>query len=405
LGDAKPAAMIHPKPTRLAFVLSLFCGIACGIGCGQLLGYDDLVPAERDASTVVDAIAEVSDAAPPNGRWPERPPGPIAASGKGKKLWLEGKHFYLGAYTHLGVKSPSAWREWGFDLDRVCTGADEAASNTGVCKRAAGAEATTLLDGDECRDNNFGSQLVRRVLSLVTADFEGKLNTSVMTGSGTWVFMVDDLDDGPDDAYAPGAMYVVGPLPGVEIPKFDGTDVRKAVIDSLEGSDLSKPVLKFPKGYVAGNVWVSGELAPMTLIFPVGKTSVPLAMASGIVTLALRDDHTAAATGVIAGALSIPSLLAFIEPIAASSGICPGTGLYDSVAAGFVNYVDLVLDAKDLQDPTKPCDGMSVGLGLDMSTLAPITEVMPSEPPGVTKCSDAGVDATTDAAADAKDAG
>jgi len=378
----------------LAFVL-----LQCGIGCGQLLGYDDLVARTEDASTAdlgSDIGADVSDAAIGGVMWPLRPEGAATPSGKGKKLWIAVKHFYLGSYDHLGVKKVDAWREWGYDLDRVCTGVSQAADNSGVCKRADGADPAVLLDGDDCRDNNFGSQLIRKVLALVVADFEGRANESLRNGSGTWVLQLEDVDEGKDDTYAPGSFFLVGPLPDGEIAKFDGTDVRKALTDSVEGSDPSKPRVRFPNAYIKDDTWVSGDLAVLHLLFPVGRSALPLDFTPGVITMHLNDKRDAASDGIVAGGLTVDALTGFVKPLALEGGVCPGSGLYDSMIGQFKAYPDLVLGAKNLQDPSKPCDGISAGLGFDTTNIVPVTEVMPSVPPDTSKCSDAGVDAPSD---------
>ena len=35
-----------------------------------------------------------------------------------------------------------AWKEWGYDLDKVCTSVDDSIKNVGTCRRVAGATPT-----------------------------------------------------------------------------------------------------------------------------------------------------------------------------------------------------------------------------------------------------------------------
>ena len=375
-------------------------------GCAQILGYQDLAPAGPDASTgatddgstsevASDARVDAADALSAGVRWPSRPTGARTPSGKGKTLSLAAQSFHIGSLTHLGVKSDTAWREWGYDLDDTCTDEASAKAGVGTCKPAKGATPLTLVDGDRCRDNNFGSQLVTKLLNVFSPDFEAKGNMSVRNGSGTWVFAIEDLDDGVDDPYAPGTYYLVAPFAdGVPNPQFDGTDVRTIDARSVLDSDPKKPRMRFPDAYVAGNVWVSGDLAPMTLLFPNGKApAAPLDFKVAVVTAKLADDHTAGREGNLTGVVSPDGLLDFLRPVAEAGGVCSGNPVFATLSSSIAQYPDLVLGAKGLQDPTVTCDGISVGLGFDLGPvkLGPSIQTVPISPG---KCAgDAGPDA------------
>ncbi|MEO7091762.1 MAG: hypothetical protein ABI175_00840, partial [Polyangiales bacterium] len=350
-------------------------------GCAQLLGYADLEGAAPDAAldasldaaasdSPTDAASEV-DAIAGGARWPSRPAGERVASGKGSSLALGVQSFHIGSLTRLGERAPNAWREWGFDLDDTCT--DEAAANAGVgtCKPASGSAAINLIDGDNCRDNNFGSQLVVKVLNVFSPDFETKGNASVHTGSATWVFVIDDLDDGADDPYAPGTYYLVTPFAdGAPNPAFDGTDVRTIDTRSVIDGDPKKVRQRFPNGYVAGNVWVSGDLGPATFLFPNGKAAAaPLDIPAVVLTMRLATDHEGGREGNLAGVITPAGLVDFIRPVAESGGVCSTNPVFATLAANVAEYPDLVVGAKNLQDPTKTCDGISIGLGFDVGPV------------------------------------
>jgi hypothetical protein len=82
-----------------------------------------------------------------------------------------------------------------------------------------------------------------------------------------------------------------------------------------------------------------------------------------------------------------------MKPVAFGLGLCPGDATYDQVIAGVAQGADLVFGAPQLQDPTRDCDAMSIGIAITMAPAAPPTTVVPSPPPAPDPCtaSDAGV--------------
>lgn len=392
----------HAAPTSslLALVALFTMGGLAGLagGCAQILGYDGLSARESDAS--VDATSDspadviVTDVvdAPPTGPLhpPVRPAGlPQQASGSGKTLALAVKRVYLGTQTHLGAVTDTAWMEWGYDLDGVCT--DEAASNQsiGTCRRVDGSTVKGLVDGDRCRDNNFGSQ-VMALVATYNNKVESKTNTSLQGGSGSLALVLSDVDNGADDGFAPGALYRLAALKAGVTPAWDGTDVRQVTDDSVTNLDLSQPLVRFAKGYVAGNVWVSGEPSSFSLAFGVGGTPLVLPLESGSITIPLDDTHTfSPKPALIVGAISAANITDAMKPVAEAAGLCP-TGpsqvFYDGLISTLQTFPDVVMGAPNLQDTTKTCDGISMGLGFDLAPIQPLTQIVAATPPGPSSC-------------------
>jgi hypothetical protein len=399
-----------------SIALGSACVFVLAMGCAQILGYDDLSPREAsvadsalvDTATVVDTAPDVrvdtADAPEPPPTSivpPPRPAGAPVPSGTGKTIWLIAKHFYLGSTTASGAVNKDAWKDWGYDLDRVCTGPTEAAENIGTCFKTVGATSSVLLDGNGCRDNDWGSQLVP-LISEFDAPFEDVANVNIASGFGSWILVVYDLDDAHDDPYAPGALYkaVDWQIYHSGTPKFDGSDVREVTADSVSGFDVSRPITNFTKGYVSGDVWVSGEGSNIIAAVPVSGVTASLNVVGGVVTIGLQADHSAGGLGVMAGALRTDQVKAFVGPVAATLGLCPGTGLYDALLSRIENYVDLYAESPTLQDTTMQCDAMSIGIGFTLAPIQPVTRVV-DEIPYPSPCDDAG----TDAADSARDAG
>lgn len=362
------------------------------VGCAKLLSYDDYEPrpsAQVDVGVEV-AVEDtsVADTGPPPARVPSRPAGPTTPSGKGKTLWLAARTYAYGLTDSTGTISSSAWASYGWDLDQLCTGSRESVENLGTCLRPAGAKQDSLVDGELCRDNNFG----RSIGAFLTAipDMEKSLNTLVFSGSTTWILRIDDLDDG-DDAFAPGALYRSSDDRAGTLPKWDGSDDRAVQADSLVDGDLTRPVLSFPGGYVASGVWVSGDPMAMKIIAPITAIGFfPLNLVSARFTLSLDATHTTGQHGLLSGALPASEIETSFHELADFARICPGTALYDESLSTLKATPDLVANAPNLQDTSRTCDAVSTTVGFEVTPIKPVTRVVPPMTPRLRRCGDAG---------------
>ncbi|MEO7095786.1 MAG: hypothetical protein ABI175_21180 [Polyangiales bacterium] len=369
--------------------------------CASILGYGDLTERGLDGGVATDApedvvvvpdVPETLDASPINTVPPPRPTGAAVASGTGKKLWFEVKHFYLGSQNHAGANDKDGWREWGYDLDRVCTGLKESRENIGTCRRVDGANQDDLIDGDLCRDNNFGSKIIPLIL-LSNPSFEETTNGGILKGSGTWVFELEDVDDGPNDPYAPGKLYRAAALKDVTARlALDGSDVREVTRDSVVGGDVEKATVTFALGYIRDNVWVSGDPRAFDVLVPIGDFSATMPLSAGLVTMKLSDDHANATGGVAAGVLESDKFELLLRPVAERAGFCPGSMLYNSFLKTVSKFPDVYTGSPTLQDTTQTCDGISIGVGFDFAPIKPVTAIVDPPPIPPSKCADAGVD-------------
>lgn len=378
----------------------LLASLVLAAGCAQLLSYDDYQarPA-ADASSGDGSNEAATDAPGDTGPVPIHPParpaGAAMPSGKGKTIWSAVKHYYFGSTNASGVTLPDAWKDWGYDLDNVCTSVEDSIENIGTCRRPPDAEKDFLQDGNDCRDNSFGQHIVP-LFRTYNKDFELNANDGILSGGDTWILRLDDLDDGSDDPYVPGRLYHAATVKP-DHPKWDGTDVRQVLDDSVVARDLNQPIMDFPKGYVVGNTWVSGEPEKRFIILPVsGSTFVKLTLSGMRATATIDDAHTTANRGIVVGALPVSGIPDLVDPIATSAGFCPGSVLYETVLKSLLRFPDLVADAPNLQDTNVQCDAISLALAFDGAPIQPVTQVVDTPPPGTNKCSDAGVDAGGD---------
>ena len=372
--------------------------------CASILGYGDLeerpgpdsaqttqvdsAPAETIATDTPDVQPETIGDEPV--RQPGRPTGAAVASGKGKTVWLIAKHFYLGTKSFAGVPTTDAWKNLGFDIDHVCTGQKESRENTGTCQRVAGALQDVLIDGAGCRDNNFGSQLVP-LIQLYDSVFEDDSNVAIAQGNNSWIIKIEDLDDGPDDPYAPGMIYKAANWKdfGITTPKFDGTDVREVDSASIVDGDVTKAKTSFPLGYVKDNVWVSGDGGDFDAPVPINTIRANLTLIGAVMTIKLSDDHTTGGISVLSGGIPGSRLEEILRPVAAGAGFCPGSLLYNSLLKTVGQQLDLVEGAPHLQNTGVVCDSLSVGIGFEVAAIQPVTTAVVVDH-GPDPCGDAG---------------
>ncbi len=86
------------------------------------------------------------------------PPGPNpgAAGNTGDSAVLAISHLYLGDTDRAGNPSPTAWKQYGFNIDHTVS----TKTSSDVCKLAIGANPTNVkTDGPGGIDNSFGSNI------------------------------------------------------------------------------------------------------------------------------------------------------------------------------------------------------------------------------------------------------
>jgi hypothetical protein len=356
--------------------------------CASLLGYDDLVARQDAADVGSDAHeagktdAPMATDAPPEAivdavpdvpvtdlLYPQRPAGAVMPSGKGKTYWFEVRRFYFGTQDATGSKIKGAYQDWGWDLDARCTDLNASTNSLDTCMRMTGSAVDELVDGNLCRDNNFGARLAAP-LDVISIGYESALADAIGAGGRTWLLRLDDVDDGPDDAFVTGALYVTTKTTSGSAPKFDGTDVRDVGSDSLADAGATAPAaVRFDRGFIAGNRFVSGDSRyDATILLPWNDDPIALPVAGLTLTLPLSADRTSTtAAGTVSGGIPLTSLLGALPRFASVGMVCAGDRAYDGLATSLAVAADVYVSGTepDLQNTAKTCDGVSLGIGFD----------------------------------------
>lgn len=345
------------KAASAAFVLA---APALVISCQMVWSIEEkhLATPEQDAGP--DASSQTSIVPPP------RPSGSAAPSNSGRKTTLAIRNLFLGTLSPDTLeKNAGAWRAMGYDIDGKCTTAQQSSQDSsGVCHKVdiiVGPDS--LTDGDGCRDNTGGHVLAG---AFTSGDNPERLMQELLDDgtSYTLLLQIEDLDVGPDDAYAPAKLYVGSPRLSSESPrKWDGTDQIAVDDRSVVGGALGSPKVAFASGYLKGDVWVSNDFrAPIEeLPLPFFGTVSFAAARTATITLRFDASHQNVVESVISVALSGEAYRTAVWPGLVREAQCSESGA-SAAFAKVERNVDLADHPPDFVDPQSACALMSMGM-------------------------------------------
>lgn len=366
---------------RTKFTFGLALGLAALTASLGACGSSD--ESAGTGQTVPETSKTCTDPGPQCGHAPAQPSGAPAGDGTGSTVLAMSK-LYLGDTDRSGNTDPNAWKSIGFNLDDKISNA----KSTDVCKPAAGANPTLVkTDGTNGIDNSFGENIMPIIVGLAS-DASSKINDSINQGTFTIMLKVDALGTGQDYAGLAASLYGGGDLSKVagyeNGPKWDGQDPWPVLYELVDNGDKNSPKVKFPSSYVAGRTWVSGSAGDVNLSLSISGYALSLTIHHATISMDLGADNTSATNGTIGGVLSSTELNEGLKKVAGkiSSSLCQGSTL-DSILQQITAASDIMADAT--QDPTKTCDGISVGLGFD-SKAVQLGDVTAPAQPGEDPC-------------------
>jgi hypothetical protein len=272
---------------------------------------------------------------------------------------------FLGGTNRDGTSNKAGgWKQYGFNLD----GKVSTEKSTDLCKpRSGGVPKNIYPDGNNGIDNSFGKNVLPLILAAAS-DAEPSINESIAEGSFTIMLHIDHL--GPDANYNPLVTKLYGGAGLDTAPKFDGTDMWPVIPELLDKpDDITSSKVTFPTSYLVGNTWVSGSKAPINLALGVGGFTVNLTIGSAILAMKLSEDHKTATEGTIAGILETDVLTTELKKVVAAfdDTFCDDNATVDSILNQIRQASDIMKDGS--QDPSKECDGISIGLGFTMAQV------------------------------------
>ena len=303
-------------------------------------------------------------------------------SGTGKTLTFVARRLYVGSIDpETNVTTYSAWRSIGYDVDGLCTTLQQSQQDTsGVCKMPAAGNKASHEDGDLCRDNVVG-HLIGQVLELLAVDFEADIHARTQSGvAQSLMIQIFDVDEGPDDAYAPARMYATAPTQFP--PTWKGTDVIPVDRESVLNDDVEQPKYTLTSGYIKDNVWVSGDFNASPMIMPMMVLDRVAEVNAATATLAIHLDaaHEQSTRAMFSAVMDLMDLEPLLRFTMMEATYC-NSGLVDQGLNGyFLPSKDLASSGPDFVDPNAECGLQSFGVQMDLVRVKPPTTAVQVQP-------------------------
>ena len=277
----------------------------------------------------------------------------------------------------FGEGSSGQWKQVGLNID----GLESTAASKDVCQPNSGAfTITPYPDGEAGIDNSFGKNLLPQILALYPT-WVTDINSGLLNGVFTVLMKMDCLPPTGDVPVFNTSLF--GGTGLGSVPKFDGTDKWPVAPELLSNPmDPESSTIIFEKSSVKGASYDSGKNETFILTIPIktmtATTSIKLTLYAAQTTMTLSADRKSATGGTIGGVLNTEEFVAEIKKVGALLGLCDGA-LFDSLLMQLRQASDIMADGT--QDPTKVCDGISMGLGFEMKQVL-LGDVGPAAPIG-----------------------
>lgn len=306
---------------------------------------------EVDPSTCSDEATCAGFRTPPGEGTPPAPPGSGGPATGGKSVQAVSGVF-LGAARRDGTADPEAWKSYGFDLD----GWSSTPGQGFHCRPQGKGKAKNIrADGEHGIDNGFGRLVNGGFASFLPTTTDQSIRQEIAAGAPTLLLAIDALGSASDYPALTGHVTMAQTSSGT--PAGDGF--------LFPWQPWSTPApLGFDQGYLTGNTLVVrlGEPLAMTLSLP--DLAMRLRIHQARLSLDLSD-RAHGVNGQLGGILDPEELITTLWDDANEHSWfpCEGGTTYEGIADMIRTYADILMDGT--QDPTRTCDGISIGLGFD----------------------------------------
>lgn len=287
-------------------------------------------------------------------------------------VWVVDRWF-LGETDREGNVSQDTWKQYGFDLDGW-TSTPEQGFHCKLAKHEIypgwNAKYENIrIDGNGGIDNSFGKNCNNSILITFAANPSDYFTGDTKDGRFTSVFALDGPGGSGDYKSLPSWYF---PARGIE-PKALDTEEDWASYPWHPISNWSENVdekVSFSGAYVADDTWVSGVTPLLPVNIGTIKSYLQFRIYQAHVTIAFNKERTEG-QGTLGGIVRASELANEFEDWA-TPVLCDNEFISKdapkSIAKVVMESADILLDGT--QDPTKTCDGISVGLGFHVRRSA-----------------------------------
>jgi hypothetical protein len=291
--------------------------------------------------------------------------GEPAACGEGPTIVLAMDRMLMGETNPDLTPNPSdGWRQYGLDLD----GRASVEGSTDLCKPVMGAAPSEVYpDGEGGIDNAFG-----KFIAPLLAEISGGVPLTkdaaehIDTGTLTYLITLEGLGALTSCALPASKLYRGYKMPNH--PKFDGTDewpLEPSMLEDPADAASAKNVLL--ASAVVDNQYQSGPEVDFSFVLDVKGAALVLPIRHGRFRMTLDPDHEGATMGQLGGVLDTEELVKSLVEFGAhfDQSICdPNSAARESLVSRIRQASDILRDGT--QDPSKGCDGISIGMGFTM---------------------------------------
>jgi hypothetical protein len=334
--------------------IAVLTGVACGGDYAEEAGPSN--DAGADTSSTPDGGGQGGDANGTNDAAEIRTPV--------TPLSFVLRKIFLGDTKRDGTSSSEAWQDYGRDIDGITS----TMSANGECKPHGNGTATRV-DGPGGVDNSFGKNFIAVIKAFEatpTADANKTIGDGVrvpmvgLDGNGGFFVHSEKTTTPPTYAFSESRLVAAE---WTEV----GFGAKSKIVNGGVGSD----------GFYDSNVLV-GPTQIVALIG--GTTSRPLTIRAARFRMKIAADGLTASEGTLSGVIPTDELVAEVRRFTGTQdpSLCNSATLA-SIEEQVRNASDMMQDGT--QDPTRECDGISIGLGFEMTRVVIGAVAAPVAPP------------------------
>lgn len=280
-----------------------------------------------------------------------------------------------------GEPSDAPWRTIGFNLDGLCTTAEDPRSECSPMEGLA-----VEVDGVNGIDNTFGNSFFP-VLNLGVRGIDVDLIATQEQGIGAVLLLIDDWNGERNDsrvtvtvtqtvfgttaAAAPEVVingseaFLANGTTPAPLPAWDGTDFFWGRSDTFVANNPDLPNVRVTTAYVTDGVLVARlpDRTPIKLVGTDIGVQVTLTdlLATGNVYDMFHGSPETPPKVVVAGRWGFNDMVAQSGNV----GICQGTPLFTTLTNLLNRMIDVLQDPPETPDPSLPCDALSVAVTFD----------------------------------------